>query len=60
MGIIIPDIITDMPGEDAAVLGLITGPTAGKTKAGNAEQNHKSDKLSVKYWQEYFRHDIEE
>ena len=49
MGIIILDIITDMPGEDAAVLGLITGPTAGKTKAGNAEQNHKSDKLSVKY-----------
>ena len=49
MGITTPDIITDMPGEDAAALGPITGPTAVKTKAGCAEQNQKSDKLSVKY-----------
>ena len=49
MGITTPDIITDMPGEDAAASGPITGPTAGKTKAGCPEQNQKSDKLSVKY-----------
>ena len=61
MGIIIPDITMDItPGEAAAALGLITGLTAAKTNAENADQNQKSDKLSVKYWQEYFRHDIEE
>ena len=61
MGIIIPDIIMVIPpGEDAAALGLITGLTAGKTTNVKADQNQKSDKLSVKYWREYFRHDIEE
>ena len=50
MGIIIPDIIMDIPpGEAAAASGLITGLTAGKTIAVKADQNQKSDKLSVKY-----------
>ena len=61
MGIITPDIIMDIPpGEAAAASGLITGLTAGKTTNVKADQNQKSDKLSVKYWREYFRHDIEE
>ena len=61
MGIITPDIIMDiLPGEDAAAMGLITGLTAGKTTNVKADQNQKSDKLSVKYWREYFRHDIED
>ena len=50
MGIIIPDITMDItPGEAAAALGLIIGLTAAKTNAENADQNQKSDKLSVKY-----------
>ncbi len=41
MGIITPDIImdTDTPGEDAAALVPITGPTAAKTNAENADKN---------------------
>ena len=34
---------TDTPGEDAAALVPITGPTAAKTNDENADQNQKAD-----------------
>ena len=60
MDIITQDIImdTDMSGEAAAALDHITGLTAVKTKAENAKQYQKSDKLSVKYWRRYSWHDV--